>query len=67
MKKNISTTDKLVRVAIAAIIGVLYYLDYITGTIAYVLIGAAIILLITSLINFCPLYKALGISSNKTN
>jgi len=67
MKKNISTTDKLVRVAIAAIIGVLYYLDYITGTIGYVLIGAAIILLITSLINFCPLYKALGISSSKTN
>ncbi len=67
MKKNMGTTDKLIRVVIAAAIGLLYYLDYISGTLAYVLMGIAIILLITSLINFCPLYRLLGKSTCKIN
>lgn len=67
MKKNMGSADKLIRVLIAAIIGVLYYLDYITGTLAYVLMGIAIILLITSLVNFCPLYRLLGTSTCKIN
>ncbi|NNK28536.1 MAG: DUF2892 domain-containing protein [Flavobacteriaceae bacterium] len=61
MKKNMSNTDKLIRVVIAAILGVLYFLDYIGGTLAYVLMGVAIILLLTSLVNFCPLYRLFGI------
>jgi len=65
MKKNMSNTDKLIRVVIAVILGVLYYLDYIGGTLAYVLMGVAIILLLTSLVNFCPLYRLLGISTCK--
>lgn len=63
MTKNMGNTDKVIRVLIAAAIAVLYYLDKIQGTLAYVLIGVAIILLITSLVNFCPLYKVLGINS----
>jgi len=63
MKKNMNCTDKIIRVILAALVGVLYYLDYISGTLAYVLMGAAIILLVTSLINFCPLYKLLGINT----
>ena len=59
------SADKLVRVLIAAVIGILYYMDKITGTLAYVLMAVAIILLITSLVNFCPLYKLLGINTCK--
>ena len=65
MKKNMGNTDKVIRVIIAAVIGILYYLEYITGTLALILMAVAIILLITSLINFCPLYKILGINSCK--
>ncbi len=65
MKKNMGNADKIIRVIIAAVVGVLYYLDYITGTLAYVLMAVALILLITSLINFCPLYKIFGINSCK--
>ncbi len=65
MKKNMGNADKIIRVIIAAVVGVLYYLEYITGTLAYVLMAVAIILLITSLINFCPLYKIFGINSCK--
>jgi len=65
MKKNMGSTDKIIRVIIAAVIGLLYYLDYISGTLAYVLMAVAIILLVTSLVNFCPLYRLLGTSTCK--
>jgi hypothetical protein len=65
MKKNVSNLDKGIRVAIAALVAVLYYFDIITGTLAYVLMGVGIILLVTSLINFCPLYRVLGINTCK--
>lgn len=65
MKKNVSNLDKGIRVAIAALVALLYYFDVITGTLAYVLMGVGIILLVTSLINFCPLYRLLGINTCK--
>jgi hypothetical protein len=65
MKKNMGNLDKGVRVLIAAIVAVLYYLNIIEGTLAYILMGIAIILLITSLINFCPLYKVIGVNTCK--
>ena len=65
MIKNMGSADKLIRVIIAGAIGLLYYLNYITGTLALVLMAVAIILLITSLINFCPLYKILGTNTCK--
>ncbi|MBT8265110.1 MAG: DUF2892 domain-containing protein [Bacteroidia bacterium] len=65
MNKNMSNTDKGIRVLIAVAIALLYYFDKIQGTLAYVLMAVAIILLVTSLINFCPLYKVLGINTCK--
>ena len=59
------SADKTIRVVIAAVIGLLYYLDYISGTLAYVLMAVAIIFLVTSLVNFCPLYRLLGTSTSK--
>ncbi|WP_425556022.1 hypothetical protein [Flavivirga jejuensis] len=35
------------------------------GTLAYVLIGLAIVLLLIALLIFCPLYKASRISTKK--
>lgn len=60
MKKNVGLADKGIRVLVAFIIAVLYYLDIISGTIGIVLMAIAIILLLTSLFNFCPLYALLG-------
>lgn len=65
MKKNMGALDKSLRVLIAIIIALLYYLDVIEGTLAYILMAIAIIFLITSFINFCPLYKILGINTNR--
>ncbi|HAH54423.1 MAG TPA: DUF2892 domain-containing protein [Flavobacterium sp.] len=65
MKKNMGTTDKIIRISIAILIGVLYYTETISGTTALVLGLFAVIFAITSLVSFCPLYLPLGISTCK--
>ena len=65
MKKNINTTDRIARLILALIIGVLYFTYQIQGTAAIVLGIAAIIIAATAFIGFCPLYLLLGISTRK--
>jgi len=65
MTKNMGSTDKLIRLSIAAVIAVLYFLDIISGTLAIVLGLFAVIFALTSLINFCPLYSLIGINTCK--
>ena len=66
MKKNMGTSDKAVRIIIAVAIAVLYYTNVISGTLAIVLMAVGIIFLLTSLLNFCPLYTLFGIKTCKT-
>jgi hypothetical protein len=65
MKKNIGNTDKLLRLGGALLIAVLYFLNAISGTTAIVLGILAIVLALTSLVNFCPLYTFLGMNTCK--
>ena len=65
MKANMGSTDKVIRILIALIIGVLYYIGIISGTTALVLEVFAVIFVLTSLISFCPLYLLMGISTCK--
>ncbi|MGV8945667.1 MAG: YgaP family membrane protein [Lutibacter sp.] len=65
MKKNMGSLDKLIRVLIAVVIAVLYYLGKIDGTLALVLMVFAVIFLLTSLVSFCPIYAIFGINSCK--
>ena len=59
------STDKTIRIAIAAIIAILYFTNTISGTLALVLGVFAIIFIITSFMSFCPLYSPFGISTRK--
>lgn len=65
MKPNLGMTDKVVRILAAVAIGILYFMNIITGTTAIVLLVVAIILVLTSLISFCPIYYLLGIKTRK--
>lgn len=67
MKANIGNIDKLVRIVLAAVIVVLFFTKTITGTIAIILLIGGAVLLITSFINFCPIWHFLGISTKKKN
>ena len=63
MKKNMGGTDKLIRVLLAVIIGVLVYFEVVEDTLAYILLAVAAISVLTSLVGFCPMYGVLGIDS----
>jgi hypothetical protein len=65
MKKNMGSTDKLVRVIIAVIIAALYFTNTITGTLGIVLLVLAGVFVLTSVISFCPLYAPFGLSTCK--
>lgn len=59
------TTDRVVRILIAAVVGILYWQNIISGTLAYVLLAASAIFLLTSFISFCPLYALVGLKTTK--
>ncbi len=59
------TSDKMIRIVIALVLGILYYTGTITGTLALVALGLAAIFVLTSLISFCPLYLPFGINTCK--
>jgi len=54
MKPNISSTDRMIRFLIAAMAAVLYFTHILTGVWGITFLTAGGILLLTSLINFCP-------------
>lgn len=67
MERNMNDLDKKIRMfggGGAAVVGLILL---ITGTIAIGLILAVVggILFATSIINFCPIYRAIGISTYK--
>ena len=57
------STDKIIRVIIAAIVAVLYFTGTISGTLGIVLLVLAGIFVLTSLVSFCPLYAPFGIKT----
>jgi hypothetical protein len=65
MKKNVGNIDKVFRILIALVIIVLFFMHAITGPMAVILLILSAILILTSLISFCPLYWPFGISTNK--
>ncbi len=59
------TVDKIIRVIVAIVIGVLYFTGQITGTAAIILGVLAVVFLLTSLVGTCPLYLPVGLSTKK--
>jgi hypothetical protein len=65
MKKNMGRLDRIIRVAIAVLVAVLYFTNVISGTWAVILGILALVFLLTSLVGTCPLYMPFGISTRK--
>ena len=65
MTKNLGTVDRIIRFVAAVVVAILYYTGVISGTLAIVLGVLAVILLVTSIIGFCPLYAPFKLSTIK--
>ena len=65
MKKNMGSNDKLIRLMVAIVLIIFYYKGILAGTLGIVALVLALILTVTSLISFCPLYTLFGITTCK--
>ena len=65
MQKNMGTADRTIRALLAVAVGVLYFLNVISGTLAIVLGVFAVVFLLTSFGSFCPAYVPFKISTRK--
>ncbi len=63
MKKNMGNVDRIVRVAIAVVVGILYFTGTIPGTLGIILLALAAIFVLTSLVSFCPIYSLIGLNT----
>lgn len=67
MKKNMGTTDRILRFIAAVIFLVLYFTGTISGTVGTVLLVLAVVFVLTTFISFCPLYTPFGLSTCASN
>ncbi|WP_291856792.1 DUF2892 domain-containing protein [Marinilabilia sp.] len=63
MKANVGNKDRLVRIAIAAVLAILYLSGAVSGTTGTIFLVVAIILLLTSLFRFCGAYALFGVNT----
>ena len=65
MKKNMGTIDRVIRILVAVVFVILYFTGVVGGKLGIVLLVLAVILVFTSIISYCPLYKPFGINTCK--
>lgn len=66
MKTNMGSADRIIRVLLAIVMGILYFTDIISGTLGIVLFALSVIFVLTSLVSFCPLYTPFGFNTCKS-
>ena len=63
MKQNMGSIDRILRIILAAVFGLLYFNGVVTGTLGVVLLVLGGVFVVTSLVGFCPLYKIFGLNT----
>lgn len=66
MKTNVGSTDKLIRIILAIVLGTLYLTNTVSSVIGLAVLIVAVILIATSIISFCPIYLLFGINTFPT-
>jgi len=63
MKRNMGNTDRIIRLVLVALFLGLFLTNVATGILGIVLLVVGFIVVLTSVISFCPLYALAGIST----
>lgn len=66
MRTNESSVDRVIRAALAAVAVVVALLVGAGSVLGIILFVIAAILLITAAVGFCPLYRILGLRTNRS-
>lgn len=67
MKSNLHQIDRILRIAVGILVATLYFMGVISGPVALGFAVIAGIFIATGIINFCPLYKLMGISTKASD
>lgn len=68
MTANVGSTDRIVRLVAAAVaLLVAFFGVGATSTLGIVLIILGVLLAVTAVVRFCPIYRALGMSTNRAD
>jgi hypothetical protein len=65
MKANVGTVDKIIRIALAVLVAILYFTNVISGTLGIILLVLAGVFVLTSLVSFCPIWAIFGVNTSK--
>lgn len=66
MKRNMSNTDRLLRLIVAAVFAYLYFSGVVTGGLGILLLVLGAVFLLTSIFAFCPLYLLFKFSTHNS-
>jgi hypothetical protein len=64
-KKNMGSTDRIVRIVLAVILAALALTGTVGGVLAIIFYVLAAVFVVTSLVSFCPLYLPFNLSTRK--
>lgn len=65
MKKNIGNGDRFLRVIVGVIAIILGLSGKVDGNLKWIVLGIGAIMVLTSFVQYCPLYSVLGINTCK--
>ncbi len=63
MKMNLGTSDRMIRVFVAALLAALAYAQIVAGITGVVMYIAAAVLALTSMLGYCPMYTLFRIDT----
>ena len=63
MSANVGNLDRILRIVIGVVLAALYLYGTVTGALGVVLLIAGVVLLLTALFKFCPIYRILGLNT----
>jgi hypothetical protein len=65
MKRNMGVVDRIVRLVLAAVVAVLYFMGLLSPVAAIILGVIAVVFVVTAIVGICPLYLLFGISTKR--
>ena len=65
MANNIGSTDRMVRVILAVLMVLFFFISQLSQTTALILLIAAVYLIVTGLLEYDPLYQIFGVSTKE--
>jgi Protein of unknown function (DUF2892) len=63
MKKNMGSSDRILRVLLALVFAGLFFSGTVTGILGYVLVALGAVFVLTSVVGTCPIYTLFGWST----